>query len=60
MATRTLEALASLLDDRIDILERDVTKYSPAKQVFETISTILALTRVSADSFADSLTSSIA
>ena len=48
MATRTLEALASLLDDRIDILERDVTKYSPAKQVFGTISAILALTRVCA------------
>ena len=47
MATRTLEALASLLDDRIDILERDVTKYSPAKQIFGTISAILALTRVS-------------
>ena len=48
MTTRTLETLASLLDDRIDILERDVTKYPPAKQVFRTISAILALERVSA------------
>ena len=48
MATHSLEALTSLLDDRISILERDITKYSPAKQVFGTISAILALTRVSA------------
>ena len=48
MATRSLEALASLLDDRIGILERDVTKYSPVKQVFGTISAVLALARVSA------------
>ena len=47
MATHSLEALGSLLDDRIGILERDVTKYSPAKQVFGSISAILALTRVS-------------
>ena len=48
MATHSLEVLASLLDDRINILEKDVTKYSPAKQVFGTIGAILALARVSA------------
>ena len=47
MATRTRKAKASLLDDRIDILDRSAVEVSPAKQVFKTVSTTLALVRVS-------------
>ena len=45
--TRTLEAQASLLDDRIDTLKRDAAKHPPMKQVFEIVGAILALVRVS-------------
>lgn len=48
MATRTRTAQASLLDDKIDILRRDVTGTSPLKGVFRDIGVILALVRVSA------------
>jgi len=42
MRTRTRK----LLDDRIDILNRNAVDASPAHQVFRTVSTIIALTRV--------------
>jgi len=45
MATR--EAKVSLLDDRIDVLNRNAVEGSPAKQVFRTVSNTLALVRVS-------------
>jgi len=49
MAPRTRKALrASLLDDKIDILNRDADEASSAKQVFRTVSATLALVRVSA------------
>jgi hypothetical protein len=48
MATRTRKAKATILDDRIDILERNAVEVSPAKQVFGTVAAILALVRVSA------------
>ena len=47
MATRTHKAKVSLLDDRIDVLNKDAAEASPAKQVFRTVSTTLALVRVS-------------
>ena len=47
MATRKHKAKVSLLDDRIDILDGDAVGASPAKQVFKTVSTTLALVRVS-------------
>ena len=47
MATRSPEAQVSLLDDRIDILKRDVAKYPPTKEVFEIVIAILALVQVS-------------
>lgn len=48
MQTRTREAEVPLLDDRIDILNRNAGDASPANQVFRTVSTILALIRVGA------------
>ena len=48
MATRTRKAKASLLDDRINILNKDAVEASPAKLVFKTVSTTLALVRVGA------------
>jgi len=50
MATRTRKAEASLLGDRIDILNRDAVEVSAAKQIFRTVSTTLALVRVGAHS----------
>ena len=47
MATRTRNAKVSLLDDRIDILNRGAVDVSSAKQVFRTVSATLALVRVS-------------
>ena len=46
MATRMSKTKVSL-DDRIDILSRITTRVSPAKEVFTTVSAILALVRVS-------------
>ena len=46
MATLTSKTKVSL-DDRIDILSRITTQVSPAKEVFTTVSAILALVRVS-------------
>jgi len=37
----------SLLDDKIDILDRGAVEASPVKQVFRTVSAIIALVRVS-------------
>lgn len=48
MATHKRKAKMSLLDDRIEILNRDATEASSAKQVFKTVSSTLALVRVSA------------
>ena len=48
MATRRRRANVSLLDGRIDILNKDAVEPSPAKEVFRTVSTTLALVRVSA------------
>jgi len=48
MATRTRKAEVSLLDDRIDVLNRNAVEVSSAKQVFRTVSATLALVRVSA------------
>jgi hypothetical protein len=48
MATRTHKAKSPILDDKIDILNRNAGEASPAKQVFETVAAILALVRVSA------------
>lgn len=48
MATRTRKAKVSLLDDRIDILNRNAVEASSAKQVFRTVSATLALVRVGA------------
>jgi len=50
MTTRTRKAKMSLLDDRIDILNGDAAKASTVKQVFRTVSTAIALVRVSAPS----------
>ena len=47
MTTRTRKAKASLLNDRIDILNKDAAETSAAKQVFRTVSATLALVRVS-------------
>ena len=47
MATRAHEAQASLLDDRIFILDRNLAEPFPADEVFKTVSAILALVRVS-------------
>jgi len=47
MATRARKAKMSLLDYRIDILNRGAIEASSAKQVFETVGTILTLVRVS-------------
>ena len=46
MATPTPNIKVSL-DDRIDALDRNAVEASPAKQVFKTVSVILALIRVS-------------
>ena len=48
MATRRHNAKASLLDDKIDILNRNTVEVSSSEQVFRTTSAILALVRVSA------------
>ena len=48
MATPTREALASLLDDRIEILDRNATEPPLAGQVFGTVRAILASVRVRA------------
>jgi hypothetical protein len=47
MATRTRKFEAPLLDDRIDVLNRNVAKASPAQQVYRSVSAILTLIRVS-------------
>ena len=44
----THEAEVSLIDGRIEILNRNAVKASPAKRVFRTVSAILALVRVGA------------
>jgi len=36
-----------ILDDRVNILDRNAVDASPAQQIFRTVSAILALTRVS-------------
>jgi len=43
------------LNDKIDILDKNAVEDSPAKQVFKTVSVILALVRVSAFAFVCSL-----
>ena len=48
MSTPTRDVQVSLLDDRINILDRYTTEASPLKKVFITVGTILALVRVSA------------
>jgi len=48
METCTTMAKVPLLDDRIDILNRNAVEASAAKQVFRTVGVILALVRVSA------------
>jgi len=47
MTKRTRKAKALLLDDRIDVLNRNAAEDSPAKQIFKTVRTTLALVRVS-------------
>lgn len=42
------EARVSLIDGKIDILNRDVVEASPAKRIFRTVSAILSLVRVGA------------
>ena len=46
MATRTRKAKVSLLDDRIEVLNREAIEASSAKQVFRTVSATIALVRV--------------
>ena len=46
MSTHTRKARVSLLDDRIDILDKNAAGSSPAKKVFGTVATILVLVRV--------------
>ena len=46
MGTRARRVKASLLDDKIDILNRSAVEASPAQQVYRTVSAILALARV--------------
>ena len=46
MRTRRQKAIMSL-NDKIDILDENAVADSPAKQVFKTVSVILALVRVS-------------
>ena len=48
MATHTRRVKSSLFDDRIDILNRNAIEASPAKRVFGTVISILALVRVGA------------
>lgn len=48
MATPGHNINVPFLDDRISILNRNVVEPSPAKQIFMTVSAILALVRVSA------------
>ena len=48
MATPTGEALVSLLDDRIEILDRNATEPPLAGQVFRTVRAILTFVRVGA------------
>jgi len=45
---KTREAKMSLLDDKIETLDRNVVVASSAKQVFESVKAALALARVSA------------
>lgn len=47
MATHVREDQASLLNDRIDVLEKNAVEGSPLKQVLTTVGAILALIRVS-------------
>ena len=48
MAAHVPKVEASLLDDRINILDTNMVDGSPLKQVFGTVSAIIALVRVSA------------
>ena len=48
MTTHTRNTKASLLDDKVTTLNRNAVDASPAKEVFKTVSAILALVRVSA------------
>ena len=48
MSTLKRDLQVSLLDDRINILDRYTTEASPLKKVFTTVGAILALVRVSA------------
>ena len=48
MATRARKAKVLLIDDRIDILNRDVAETFPANQAFRAVNGILALVRVGA------------
>ncbi|KAF9790923.1 kinase-like domain-containing protein [Thelephora terrestris] len=45
MTTRTRKSQMSVLDDRIDILDKNAAEPSPIKKVFSTVSAILALVR---------------
>ena len=47
MAAQVSKVQVSLLDDRISILDTSVADNSPLKQVFRTVSAIIALVRVS-------------
>ena len=58
MATRTRKVHESLLDDRINILDGKAAGAPPgAKQVFKTVSDILALVRVGALTLRSSVSS---
>jgi len=48
MPAHARKARVSFFNDRIDTLKRNVVETSPTYQVFETVSTILALVRVGA------------
>lgn len=47
MATRTRRGKTSILNDRIDILNRNVAETSPAKEIYRIVIIILTLVRVS-------------
>ena len=48
MAAHVSKVQVSLLDERISILDTSMVDNSPLKQVFRTVSAIIALVRVSA------------
>ena len=59
MSTRARKARVSLLDDRIDILDKNAAGSSPPKEVFRTVAAILALVRVSSPALTPSANSRI-